>query len=460
MGAIECRAEIPAVGTETFGSRVSASARMYLLYTFALTLLLILTWPIWLGMMIWRGKYRDGIGQRLGLRRVSVAKGGSIWVHAVSVGEVLAISGLVGRLRERYPELPVFVSTTTRAGNKLARERFGGERVFYFPLDFGFAIRPYLRGLRPRLVILAETEFWPNFLRLTKSSGAKIAVVNARISDRSWPGYRRWRKLLTGVLGHVDIFLAQTERDRERLISIGAQEERIQVTGNMKYDIPLEAAPAIVGRLRESFRDEDAGPVLVFGSTVDGEEPLLLQAFANVLASYPRTTLLLAPRHPERFAAVASLLSRLAIPYLLRSKWQGESLAGRVLLIDSIGELASLYALADVAFVGGSLVPRGGHNIIEAARHGAAIIVGNHTENFREIVGLFQSRDAVRVVGPAEFPLVLTELLGDAEMRAGLGQRALKVLESQTGATDRSLEAMKVLLAEKNPSAAHASCTA
>ncbi|MBA3915066.1 MAG: 3-deoxy-D-manno-octulosonic acid transferase [Acidobacteriales bacterium] len=433
---------------------------MYLLYTFALTLLLILTWPIWLGMMIWRGKYRDGIGQRLGLRRVSVAKGGSIWVHAVSVGEVLAISGLVGRLRERYPELPVFVSTTTRAGNKLARERFGGERVFYFPLDFGFAIRPYLRGLRPRLVILAETEFWPNFLRLTKSSGAKIAVVNARISDRSWPGYRRWRKLLTGVLGHVDIFLAQTERDRERLISIGAQEERIQVTGNMKYDIPLEAAPAIVGRLRESFRDEDAGPVLVFGSTVDGEEPLLLQAFANVLASYPRTTLLLAPRHPERFAAVASLLSRLAIPYLLRSKWQGESLAGRVLLIDSIGELASLYALADVAFVGGSLVPRGGHNIIEAARHGAAIIVGNHTENFREIVGLFQSRDAVRVVGPAEFPLVLTELLGDAEMRAGLGQRALKVLESQTGATDRSLEAMKVLLAEKNPSAAHASCTA
>ncbi len=313
-------------------------------------------------------------------------------------------------------------------------------------MDFAFAIRPYLRALKPRLVVIAETEFWPNFLHLTHLSGARIAVVNARISDRSWPGYKRFQSLLTGVLRQVDLFLAQTDEDRKRLIDIGAPADRVEISGNLKFDVPPPPAPPIVDSLRAVFQQAGSTPILVCGSTVVDEEPLLLQAFVNVLASHPKAVMILAPRHPERFVEVAKLLEELGVHFWKRSLWSGEPIAGGVLLIDTIGELASLYALADIAFVGGSLVPRGGHNIIEPAQHGVAIVVGNHTENFRDIVGLFQSRDAVRVVGPAEFPLVLMELISHPQERAALGRRASETLQSQTGASERTLDALQMLI--------------
>ncbi len=409
--------------------------------------------PYWIFQMARHGKYRAGLAERLGRvparLRLPTAAEPAIWVHAVSVGEVLAVAGLVEELQRRFPRHRIFVSTTTDTGQALARKRFGEANVFYFPMDFAFAIRGYLRALQPRLVIIAETEFWPNFLRLAHASGARIAVVNARISDRSLPRYRRWRGLLRGVLDHVDLLLAQTAEDAARLREIGATEERVRVAGNLKFDIPVPAAPAVVAMLRKSLAATEARPVLVCGSTVDGEEPLLLKAFENVLVPHPRAMMVLAPRHPERFAVVAALLEQMSIRFSRRSVWNGEDLGGGVLLLDTIGELAALYALADIAFVGGSLVPRGGHNILEPAQRGVPIVVGQHTENFRDIVSLFRSRNAVRVAGPAELPLVFLDLLANDhdEERRALGQRAAETMRSQVGATARTVSALEELLA-------------
>ncbi len=431
---------------------------IYFLYSLILAAGLCLSLPYWLYQILRHGKYRAGFAARVGKVPARLASSGSdsrrvIWVHAVSVGEVLAVSGLIGQMKRAFPEHRVLVSTTTDTGQELASKRFGEENVFYFPMDFAFAIRPYLRALQPELVVLAETEFWPNFLRLAHTSRARIAVVNGRISDRSWPNYRRFRWLLGKMLGQVDLFLTQTEQDRERLISIGAPADRVEVSGNLKFDLNLPSPPAIVESLRRALATENAGPVLVCGSTVEGEEPVLLKAFENVRVSHPRAVMLLAPRHPERFDAVVALLQSLNMPFSRRSLWAGEPLAGGVFLVDTIGELASLYALADVAFVGGSLVPRGGHNIIEPAQHGVAIVTGNHTENFRDIVGLFQRRDAVRIVGLSELPLTLMHLLANDAERRDLGRRAQETMRSQTGATARTLSALGTLLAGKSISA-------
>jgi 3-deoxy-D-manno-octulosonic-acid transferase len=435
---------------------------MYFVYSMLLAAGLILTLPYWLVQMSRHGKYRAGLGERLGRTpsRLWVSRGApTIWVHAVSVGEVMAVSQLIADLRRRLPTYRMVVSTTTDTGQRLARKHLSAQDVFYCPMDFGFAIRPYLRLLRPELVVIAETELWPNLLRLAHASGARVAMVNARISDRSWPGYRRFRFLLERILRSVDLVLAQTEEDARRLAQLGVPEARLHTTGNMKFDVPVPALPPIVESLRKAFAESGATPILVCGSTVAEEEPLLLRAFENILASYPRAVMILAPRHPERFGEVSRLLEELGIRFLKRSLWAGEAVVGGVLLVDTIGELAALYSLADIAFVGGSLVPRGGHNIIEPAQHGVAIMVGPHTEDFRDIVRLFQSHDALRVVGPAELPLVCMELISNRSVRTALGQRAAAILHSQTGATERTAEALVQLLARGKAAAASPSLT-
>ncbi len=322
--------------------------------------------------------------------------------------------------------------------------------MFYFPLDFAFALRPYLDALRPELVVVAETEFWPNFLRLAKRSGARIAVINCRISDRAFPGYKRFRfwlpKLLEKTLASIDVFLAQTEEDRRRLTEIGAPDSKVTVAGNLKFDVAPPPAPKIVASLREGFDHSSAGPVLVCGSTLEDEEGSLLSAFRNILANHPKAVMILAPRHPERFLEVAELVEGLGFRMWRRSLWSGEPLAGGVLLVDSIGELAALYSLATVAFVGGSLVPRGGHNILEPALYGVPIVTGNHYENFRDVVDFFASRNAVRIVGVAELPLVFMELIENGDERTTLGRNALVALESQRGATARTVAALLQLM--------------
>ena len=426
---------------------------MYALYSALLGLFLLVTLPYWLLQMMRHGKYRAGLRQRLGGVPSSLAarpEKRTIWVHAVSVGEVVASSAVIEALQRKFSDHRVVVSTTTDTGQKLAAHRFGAENVFHFPLDFAFAIRPYLGALRPKLVVVAETEFWPNFFRLAKGSGANVAVINCRISDRSLPGYKRFSFWLPKVLGNVDLFLAQTDEDRRRLIEIGVPESRISAAGNLKFDVAPPTAPPIVTSLRQSLNQSDAEPVLVCGSTLDDEEGLLLSAFRNILATHPKAVMILAPRHPERFAAVAELVEKLGFRLWRRSLWSGESIAGGVFLVDSIGELAALYSLATVAFVGGSLVPRGGHNILEPALYGVPVVTGNHYENFRDIVNYFRERNAVRVVGVAELPLVFMELIESREAREMLGRNALAALESQRGATVRTVDAL-VQLMNKGP---------
>jgi 3-deoxy-D-manno-octulosonic-acid transferase len=430
---------------------------MYAFYSALLAFFLLLTLPYWLLQMMRHGKYRAGLRQRFGAVPAALAGRGeksAIWLHAVSVGEVVASSAVVEALRQKFPSHRVLVSTTTSTGQKLAAQRFGAENVFYFPLDFAFAIRPYLDALQPELVVVAETEFWPTFLRLAKLSGARIAVINCRISDRSLPGYKRLRfwlpKLLEKTLANVDVFLAQTEEDLKRLIELGAPESKATVAGNLKFDVAPPPSPKIVASLREGFSHSGAGPVLVCGSTLEDEEGSLLSAFRNILVNHPKAVMILAPRHPERFAEVAALVENLGFRVWRRSLWGGETLAGGVFLVDSIGELAALYSLATVAFVGGSLVPRGGHNILEPALYGVPIVTGNHYENFRDVVNFFASRNAVRIVGVAELPLVFMELIENDAERTTLGRNALAALESQRGATDRTVSALLRLMGEES----------
>ena len=431
---------------------------MYALYSALLAFFLVITLPYWLLQMLRHGKYRAGLRQRLG-SVPAILKAQSqptIWLHAVSVGEVVAASSVVEGLRRQFPSHRVVVSTTTSTGQKLAIKRFGAENVFYFPLDFSFAVSPYMEALRPELCVIAETEFWPNFLRLARRSGSRVAVINCRISDRSFPGYKRLHFWLPKVLANVDLFLAQTEEDRRRLIEIGADESRTIIAGNLKFDASPPPPPPIVASLRAAFDQSGASPILVCGSTLEDEEGSLLSAFHNILATHPKAVMVLAPRHPERFAEVATLVGQLGFRMWQRSLWGGEPLAGGVLVLDSIGELAALYSLATVAFVGGSLVPRGGHNILEPALYGVPIVTGNHYENFRDIVNFFLSRNAVRVVGLAELPLVFMELIENSEERATLGRNALAALEAQRGATARTIQAL-VDLMNKPPAGAQPS---
>jgi len=421
---------------------------MYLLYSFVLALVALLSLPWWGLQMLRLGKYRAGFAERLGrtpprLKRDGTA--GCIWIHAVSVGEVLAVSNLVRELERAAPGTPVLVSTTTLTGQQLARERFGKDHVFFLPLDFGFSVRPYFKLLRPRLLVLAETELWPNLLHMAKRQGAAVAIVNARISDRSFPRYRRFRRLFTPVLSEVDLFLAQTQEDCTRLLEMGAAAGRARVSGNLKFDIRPSANSPLLSELRVAIAKDS--PVIVCGSTAEGEEELLLAAFQKVLEQYPKAVMVLAPRHPERFDHVAGLISARNLPLWRRSSWSThDALAGSVFLLDSVGELASIYAVADVAFVGGSLIPVGGHNILEPAQHGVAVMTGPHTNNFREIVRIFEKGNALTVVTADSLAPELLQLLGDRARRESLGGRASELFCQHTGATARTLEALRPFL--------------
>jgi len=444
---------------------------MYIVYSLLLGFLALISLPWWLLQMARLGKYRAGFRERLGLVPSRLQNGGlghagCIWIHAVSVGEVLAVSQLVGELTKADPSRHVFVSTTTATGQALARQRFGETRVFYMPLDFTFAIRPYLRALRPSVLILAETEFWPNLLHSAHRHGAPVAVVNARISDRSFPRYCRFREFFSRVLSNVDLFLAQTDEDARRLRAIGAPEARVAVSGNLKFDIRLSSGSAITEDLRRAIATgvglKDA-PVIVCGSTTEGEEEYVLAAFRQVLQEFPAAVMILAPRHPERFEKVAGLIAASGISFVRRSTWNRQdttaALKGSIFLLDSVGELASVYALAGVAFVGGSLVPLGGHNILEPAQHGVAVLTGPHTFNFREIVRIFtepekaSEKKAAKAEGPGLLVVttenlgsVICELLRNPRERERLGRRARELFLENTGATKKTLAALEPLL--------------
>ncbi|MGB6974186.1 MAG: 3-deoxy-D-manno-octulosonic acid transferase [Terracidiphilus sp.] len=426
-------------------------------YNLALLAVLLLGAPWWIWRMVTTQKYREGLAARLGripssLRPAAGARP-VLWLHAVSVGEVLAVSRLVSELDRALPDYRVLISTTTRTGQQLARLRFGAERVFFFPLDLPWAVRAYLRVLRPRMLILAETEFWPNLLTACFRQKIPVAVVNARISDRSWPRYGRLRWFWRPLLARLSCVQAQSPLDAERLRALGCRGERVAVSGNLKFDVRAAQRAGIAQTLRALAPTQR---FIVAGSTLEGEETALLEAWPALQKAEPDLILVLAPRHPERFASVAELLRASGLQFTRRSEWPADlsdSLAplrpGQIVLLDSIGELASVYSLAAVAFVGGSLFPTGGHNPLEPAQFGVPIVMGPHYANFRAIVDDLYAHHALRIAPREQLAQSLAGLLADSEGSRAMGERARKVFEQQSGATARSLRALQALLATK-----------
>jgi 3-deoxy-D-manno-octulosonic-acid transferase len=424
-------------------------------YNLALLAALLAGAPWWLWRMATAHKYREGLGERLGFVRAGLrrqaASGGKpvIWLHAVSVGEVLAVGRLVSELDRALPEFQLLISTTTRTGQALARERFGRDRVFYCPLDLPWAVRAYLNALRPRLLVLAETEFWPNLLHGCFRRGIPVSVVNARISDRSWPRYRRLRHLWRSSLRGLADVLAQTGTDAERLRALGCPADRVSVAGNLKFDVRATEEAEATRQLKARAQGLR---LVVAGSTLEGEETALLAAWPKVLQADPRLAMVLAPRHPERFAEVAGLLEKSGVPWVRRSAWRAERAtpqpipAGHIVLLDTIGELASVYSLAAVAFVGGSLIPAGGHNPLEPAQFGVPIVMGPHYVNFRAIVDDLVAHNALRIAAMEELATALEDLLGDRHAAQAMGERARGVFASQAGATARCVSVLRELL--------------
>ncbi|HTB98748.1 MAG TPA: 3-deoxy-D-manno-octulosonic acid transferase [Terracidiphilus sp.] len=421
-----------------------------LLYNLALLTVLVGSAPWWLWRMATTEKYRHGLAERLGRvpawLRSKASERPVVWVHAVSVGEVLAASRLVGEMDAAFPEMQVLLSTTTRTGYELARQRFGENRVFYYPLDVQWAVRAYLDVVRPRMLVLAETEFWPNLLSSCFRRGIPVAVVNARISDRSWPRYLKLRWFWQPLLSHLSCVLAQSENDAARLTAIGCDPARVAVAGNLKFDVrAVQQADAT--RLLQLL-----GPglrFLVAGSTLEGEEAALLEAWPRLLQADPQLVLVLAPRHPERFAAVTVLLGRSGTPWIRRSEWNetpegsfAPLRVGQIVLLDTIGELASVYSMASIAFVGGSLFPTGGHNPLEPAQFGVPIVTGPHYANFRAITDDLLAHEALRVATKEELAATLAGLLTDRIAAAEMGARAKQVFQAQAGATERTVHAL------------------
>jgi 3-deoxy-D-manno-octulosonic-acid transferase len=422
-------------------------------YNVALFLALVAGSPWWLWRMARTQKYREGLRERLGRVPVRVNAGSVdagrpvLWLHAVSVGEVLAVAQLVKTLDAVLTDYSVVVSTTTRTGQALARERFGAKRVFYCPLDLLWAVRAYLNRLKPSMLILAETEFWPNLLTGCFRRGIPVVVVNARISNRSWPRYRMLRKLWKPIVGQLSRVLAQSAVDAERIQAIGCRPERVSVAGNLKFDVRA----AEEGEVTKILRAQGTGlRFVVAGSTLEDEEAALIDAWPQLLFADAQLAMVLAPRHPERFAAVASLLEKSGIAWIRRSQWSANPprplRAGTIVLLDTIGELASVYSLASVAFVGGSLVAAGGHNPLEPAQFGVPIVMGPHYANFVSITDALRKENALRIATKGQLAAALTELLLERVAAEAMGARAKEVFDRQAGATERSVEAIREVL--------------
>ena len=426
---------------------------MYLLYSIATLLLFIAASPYFLYQALRHGKYIGSIGQRLGYLPVSFNLDGdeSIWVHALSVGEVLSARPLISELRARYPKLRLFLSTTTLTGQQLARRSVSDvDAVFYFPFDWTFTARRTLNVVKPRLFVMIETEIWPNLLRECRRRGIKTVIVNGRISYRSFPRYRMIRPFIKRVLADIDRFCVQGEETSRRLIELGADPARISVTGSLKFDA-LERLPTPgrgPERVLRFFRVPQNRPVIIAGSTLKGEEEPVIRAFNRLRAAGTSAMLIIAARHPERFTDVERLCRQEGLVVVRRTELpiDAEPRADAVVL-DTIGELAQLYQIATVVFVGGSLVPAGGHNILEPALYGKPIVFGPHMENFGEIADTFLANGAaIQVRTEGEFEDTLVSLVGDPVLRARVGAAARALVESNRGARDRTLTVIRDLL--------------
>jgi 3-deoxy-D-manno-octulosonic-acid transferase len=421
-----------------------------LVYEIFLTVAFLISLPYFIAKGLRTGKYFSFPLERFGRlpRDVNPDRLPAIWVHAVSVGEVLVARPLVQRLRRRFPAQRIVLSTTTVTGRELAGRLLADhvDAQFSCPLDFRWAVRRTLAVVNPTLMVMVETELWPNLIHAARLRGARVAVVNGRLSPRSFVRYRRVRRLLAPTLREVDLFLMQSEPHAERAIAIGAPADRVRVSGNLKFDGVFESPAA--SALERVLARVDGDTLWVAGSTVAGEEELVLAAFRHVRERVSGTRLLLAPRHPERFDEAQALVEAAGFRSVRRSQLGAASWgAEEILLLDTLGELARSYAFATVVFVGGSLLPRGGHNILEAAVAGKAIIVGPYMENFQEIADGFRAEGAmVEVRSSAELGQAVADLLRDDARRDAMGARARALVVRHRGALDRTVDALATLV--------------
>jgi len=432
---------------------------LYFLYSFLSLVVFVVVSPYFLYQAIRHQKYIGSFGQRLGYLPVSLNLDGddSIWVHAVSVGEVLVARPVIADLRRRYPRLRVFLSTTTLTGQRLAkRDVRDVDGVFYLPFDWTFTVRRTLNLVRPRLFVMVETEIWPNLLRECRRRGIKTVVVNGRISHRSYSRYRLVRPFFRRVLGDVDHFCVQGDETARRLIDLGADPARMTVTGSLKFDsLDFSVLDSARGRSASGparvlrfFRVSPNRPVIVAGSTLRGEEEAVIRAFNRVRTAGNNALLVIAARHPERFREVERLCRHEGLATTRRSELaiDAEPRADAVIL-DTIGELAQLYQIATAVFVGGSLVPSGGHNILEPAVFGKPIVFGPHMQNFAEIADTFlRNGAAMQVRTERELEEAMVSLMTDPVRRARLGAAARALVEANRGATDRTVAAIVTVM--------------
>jgi 3-deoxy-D-manno-octulosonic-acid transferase len=438
---------------------------MYALYSLLTAAGMLLLSPYFLLRGLVQGKYLGNIPERLGWRFPPELRGKNspgpaekaIWIHAVSVGEVLAVLPLAEQLKKRFPLRRLVVSTTTVTGQKLARQRMPfADAVFYFPLDWRGPIQRALAAAHAGVVIIVETEIWPNFLRECRRAKVSVIFVNGRLSERSFRGYGRALAysagLLAGflkeVLNDATLFLMQSEEDASRLIALGAPGERVLVTGNLKYDLAEPGDSAISSWLEAQLTKSSRGPVIVAGSVLANEEDAVLRAFGEVERDFPRALLILAPRKPEQFDNAAAIVAKSGRKLLRRRdlvlNGAGSSALsepGNVLLLDSLGELAGLYGLADAVFVGGSLVPGGGHNPLEPAALRKVPVYGPSMENFSEMSGKFLAAGAaIQVKNSEELGAAWGNLLREPERAARMGASARELVDRNRGATQRVLD--------------------
>ena len=406
--------------------------------------------PLILLRLWWRGRlapaYRQRIGERFGCYRQPLQPDG-IWVHAVSVGETIAAAPLVRALLERYPQLPVTITTMTPTGSERVRALFGDSvQHVYAPYDLPDVVARCLRRIRPRLAIVIETELWPNTIHGCAARGIPVLLANARLSERSARGYRRLRALTAPMLRELALVAAQNAADGARFTALGLPPEKLLVSGSIKFDIAIDEV--LRERALATRRQWQAQPVWIAASTHAGEDEIVLAAHRRLRERHPRALLILVPRHPERFDAVAALIDSAGFAYRRRARGETPAPDTAVLLGDTMGELLFLYGCADIALVGGSLIDRGGHNTLEPAAWGLPVIAGPSSFNFREIAALLENAQALTVVADAQaLADELLRLADDETLRSERGAAAQRIVAENRGALEKLLAAVALLLA-------------
>lgn len=428
---------------------------MYILYDILLFFSGIFLLPYFTWKRFRKGKVRKGIRERFGFysrEKLAALKGRRpIWIHSVSVGETRAAIPLVKALRNEYPDACLLFTTVTETGQEAARKIKEADLCLYYPFDLFWAVRRSLTILNPATIIIVETEIWPNFVRMASNKGIPLALVNGRLSDRSFPRYKAAKFFIQNILGRFSAFCMQTELDGQRIQWLGAVREKVTISGNLKFDYKMSVyTQDETEKIKEELHITPQMPVWVAGSTHEGEEEELIRVYLRLLKDWPELLFILVPRHPNRCGGVGEMIRSHGLSCTLRTESSRRSRPldnGEVLLVDTMGEMLKMYSLADIVFVGGSLVPIGGHNILEASMVKKPVVFGPFMNNFKHISKLLQKANAgICVEDKEELFHCMDKLLKSPELRQSLGNNGFHLLEKNKGATEKTLEVLKTIM--------------